>query len=156
MNLNDDKAKAKLDNFGKELNARLKALLAERLKLFDSDPFAGVEGEGKQGVVKPDSVGAANAASQIITMKLPPIILEKPVIDALRGIVSGQRAALQSRFLREAPGRSQDPMVRQQRHNARMLEEQRMIRAAAVRTAEATERTADELEDDEGAEGAGF
>jgi len=43
-----------------------------------------------------------------------------------------------------------------ERHNMRMLEEQRAIRAAAVRTAEATERTAEELEDDEGPEGAEF
>ena len=68
----------------------------------------------------------------------------------------GRLAAFESRFLREQPGRSQDPFTRLLRYNVKMWEEQQRIRAAGERTADATERAADELEDDEGPEGAEF
>lgn len=59
-------------------------------------------------------------------------------------------AAFESRFLREAPGREQDWRTRQLRWQADMLEQQKIATAAAERTASATERAADELDDMEG------
>jgi len=155
VKLSDKEAKEQLDQLGNDLAAKWKKLLTKRMK-----PFEIPDVPPPKPLPVVDEAGAKESVNRILDqmkkLKTPKLGFDDEVIKRAVIAQRQQLGAFQSRFLREAPGRSQDPMVRMERHNMRMLEEQRLIRAAAVRTAEATERTADEVEDDEGAEGAGL
>ena len=145
LNLNEKDAQAKLDELGKKLGAGFQKALAKNMKLFD--PIVAPP-EFPKAADDDTPEKAAAKVRRIINLKLPELKPDPDVAKVFEGVkvaLKQQLHVVESRFLKEAPGRSQDPQVRTMLLTERAYVEQVAIRKATEETAKSNDEMFEEI-----------